>query len=110
MADTAISPGAAGTSSGIVNISSGTFTGAATTTTTINLGFVPRWAKIFTPTGVLIWEKFASGMAAANCLKVVTAGTTTLDTGSHVLFTGNTIVLTATVCVNADVISWIAIG
>lgn len=110
MANVDITAGNTGKSAGIDNISSGTFTGTAPTTTTITLGFAPRWARIFTPTGVIIWEKYSDGMAAANCIKQVAAGTTTLDTSSHVLFSGNTIVLTATVAVNADVISWIAIG
>lgn len=96
-------------SGGIVNFSSGSFTGTAPTTTTINLGFVPRWCRILTPTGVITWEKDAH-MPAANCLKTVTAGTMTYDANSHVLFSGTTIVLTATVAVNADVITWVAMG
>jgi len=96
-------------SGGIANFSSGSFTATAPTTTTINLGFEPRYCRILTPTGVITWEKDAH-MPAANCLKTVTAGTLTYDTGSHVLFTGTTIVLTATVCVNADVITWVAWG
>lgn len=96
-------------SAGVANFSSGSFTGTAPTTTTINLGFAPRWCRIFTPTGVISWEK-DSHMPAANCIKSVAVGTRTYDTGSHVLFSGNTIVLTATVAVNADVITWVAMG
>jgi len=107
MADVPIS--ATKKSAGVVNFSSGSFTGTAPTTTTISLGFAPRWCRIFTPTGVITWEKDAH-LAAANCIKTVAAGTMTLDTGSHVLFSGNTIVLTATVAVNADLVTWVAMG
>lgn len=107
MADTAVSPTTQ--AAGIVNFASGSFTGAATTTTTINLGFAPRWCRFLTPTGVITWEKDAH-MPAANCLKTVTAGTMTYDTSSNVLFVGNTIVVKAAVAVLSDLITWVAFG
>lgn len=96
-------------SAGVTNFSSGSFTATAPTTTTIHLGFDPRFFRALTPTGVILWEKSAH-MPAANCLKTVTAGTMTYDTNSHVLFSGDTVILTATVCVNADVVVWEAWG
>lgn len=110
MANVDVYAAATGKASSVENVSMGSFTGTAPTTTTINLGFAPKWCEIFTPTGIITWRKYGYGMAAANCVKSIAAGTTTLDTASNVLFTGNTIVLTAAVCVNADVISWIAMG
>lgn len=93
----------------ITEFSSGSFT-SDNTTTTVTLGFKPRWVKIVNTTDVIVWEKI-EGMAAANCIKTVTAGTTTIDTGSHVLINSDgTLTLSTTAVGNAKAISWVAIG
>lgn len=97
-------------SMGIANFASGSFT-SDNTITTITLGFTPRFAKIVNTTDVIIWEK-NEGMPAINAIKTVTAGTTTMDAGSGVLFpTGTrTIVLAAATVGSAKAISWVAHG
>lgn len=80
---------------GIVNSQTFSWTGDAATQT-ITLGFVPTHVKIVNETDATIWEKF-DPMAAANTIKVVTAGTTTVDTGSAIVInTDGTLTLSAT--------------
>lgn len=94
-------------SDGIVNFSSGSFT-SDNTACTVTLGFIPRWVKVINSTDVIVWEKI-EGMAAANCVKTVTAGTTTVDTGSAILInTDGTVTLSSTLAGNAKAISWVA--
>lgn len=94
---------------GVSNFASGSFT-SDNTATTINLGFVPRWVKVVNSTDTIIWEKI-EGMAAANSIKVVTAGTTTVDTGSAILInTDGTVTLAQGTVGNSKAISWVAIG
>ena len=69
---------------GIVRSQDGSFTGDGTAVT-INLGFIPSFFLLINQTDVITYEKLR-GMAAANCVKVVAAGTMTLDTGSAILF------------------------
>lgn len=96
-------------SMGITEFSSGSFTGDGGITT-INLGFKPRYVKVFNATGVIVWEKF-EGMAANTTIKTVTAGTTTTDTTSAILINSDgTVSISAAASVNAAAISWIAIG
>lgn len=93
----------------ITEFSSGSFTGDGGITT-ITLGFKPRYVKVFNATGVIVWEKF-EGMAANTTIKTVTAGTTTTDTTSAILInTDGTISISAAASVNAQLISWVAIG
>lgn len=96
---------------------SGSFTGDGTTVT-IALGFVPKKFRLVNITDVITWEKTYED-AAANALKVVAVGTMTVDTGSHVLFTGGgttdgngigTVVLDTTAVPNAKVCTWEAWG
>ena len=68
-------------SESIVNFASGSYTSASSDT--ISLGFVPRWVKIVNATDAATYEKL-EGMAAAACVKTVTAGTTTIDTSGLV--------------------------
>lgn len=94
---------------GVPNFASGSFTsdGAAATVT---LGFVPRHVKVINSTDVIVWEKI-EGMAAANSVKTVTAGTTTVDTGSAILInTDGTITLSSTLTGTSKAISWVAYG
>lgn len=94
---------------GVLGFSSGSFT-SDNTATTVTLGFVPRWVKVVNTTDVIVWEKI-EGMAAANSIKTVTAGTTTVDTGSAILInTDGTITLSSTAVGSSKAISWVAFG
>lgn len=93
---------------GVSNFASGSFT-SDNTATTVTLGFKPRWIKVVNSTDVIVWEKI-EGMAAANSIKTVTAGTTTVDTGSAITIGDNSFVLSQTAVGNSKAISWVAIG
>lgn len=69
---------------GIVRVQDGAFTGDGTAVT-INLGYIPTFFQLINQTDVIIYEK-TRGMAAANCIKQIAAGTTTLDTGGAITF------------------------
>lgn len=92
---------------GIVNVATGSFT-SDNAAQTLTLGFVPLHVKVVNETDVIVWEKW-DPMAAANCIKTVTAGTTTLDTGSAIVInTDGTVTLSATLVGNAKAIKFIA--
>lgn len=93
---------------GVYNFASAGFTTDGTTIT-VNLGFQPRWIRIINVTDVVIWEKMDT-LAAANSVKVVTAGTTTIDTTSAILINSDksTITLSATAFPTGKTISLIA--
>lgn len=92
---------------GIVNSAYGSFTGDGAAST-ITLGFNPQHMIVVNETDATTWQKIA-GMAAANSVKTVTAGTTTVDTGSAILFNGNgTVTLSATLGASAKAIAWYA--
>ena len=98
---------------GVPNFASGSIT-SDNTAITVNLGFVPRWVKVVNTTDVIVWEKI-EGMSATHSIKTVTAGTTTIDTGSAILIntaatTKGTITISATAAGNAKAISYVAIG
>lgn len=94
---------------GVSNFASGSFT-SDNTATTVKLGFTARWVKVVNTTDVIVWEKI-EGMAAANSVKTVTAGTTTIDTGSAILINADgTITLSSTAVGNSKAISWVALG
>jgi hypothetical protein len=94
---------------GVDNFASGSFT-SDNTATIVNVGFKPRWVKVVNTTDVIVWEKI-EGMAAANSVKTVTAGTTTIDTGSAIVInTDGTFTLSATAVGNAKAISWVAMA
>ena len=96
-------------SKGIVNFASGSFTSDGTAAV-VQLGFNPRWVKVVNTTDVIVWEKIA-GMAAANSIKTVTAGTTTIDTGSAILInTDGTATISATAAGTSKAISWVAMA
>lgn len=96
---------------GVVNSVSGTIVSTGTAAAaTISLGFVPRWVKVVDSTGVIVWEKI-EGMAAADSVKTITAGTTTIDTGSAILINADgSITLSSTLCGNNKSIAWVAIA
>lgn len=52
--------------------------------TQVNIGFKPLHIKVINETDVIIWE-WMYGLAATHAIKVVTAGTTTVDTGSAIV-------------------------
>jgi hypothetical protein len=79
---------------GIVNVLTASWTGDAAAQT-ITLGFVPTQVTIVNETDVIVWTKI-DPMAAANCIKVVAAGTMTLDaTSAIVINTDGTLTLSA---------------
>ena len=81
--------------------------------TQINIGFRPMHIKIVNITDVILWE-WMYGFPATDVVKVVTGGTTTVDTGSAIVPTeqagltnvaGNWIVtLSATLCATSKLI------
>lgn len=97
---------ATSTTGGIAHFSSGSFT-SDNTATTVTLGFTPRWVKVVNSTDVIVWEKI-EGMAAANSVKTVTAGTTTVDTGSAITLSENGFTLSAAAVGDAKAIAWVA--
>jgi hypothetical protein len=92
---------------GITHLATGSITSDGTAIT-VTLGFKPRWVKVVNSTDAIIWEKI-EGMAAANSVKTVTAGTTTIDTGSAILInTDGTITISSTAAGTSKAISWVA--
>lgn len=94
---------------GISSFASGSFT-SDNSITVVTLGFKPRWIKVVNTTDVIVWEKI-EGMATANSVKTVTAGTTTIDAGAAITInTDGTFSLSAAAVGNAKAISWVALG
>lgn len=94
-------------SNGVTRDSTGVITSDGTAVT-LNLGYVPSYFCLINQTDVIIWEK-VNGMAAANCLKIVTAGTTTLDTGSAIVLNADgTVTISATAAGTAKSLVWLA--
>lgn len=90
---------------GIVNVVTGSLTGDAAVNT-INCGFVPLYVMVVNETDAIVWQKF-DPMVAANSVKTVTAGTTTVDTGSAILInTDGTVTLSATVAASAKALKF----
>lgn len=82
-------------SDGVSGCMEAAYTGDGTAVT-ISVGFNPTWALVINETDATTWEKI-SVQAAANCIKTVTAGTMTIDTGSAIVFNGDgTVTLSAT--------------
>lgn len=80
------------------------------TAVTVTLGFLPRYIKVINETDVILWE-WIKGMAATKAIKVVTAGTTTADTGSAIVDSGDgTFIISATAAGTSKVLTWVAIG
>lgn len=93
----------------VTGFASGSFTSDGTAGT-INIGFTAREVNVVNETDTIIWRKM-DGQAAANCVKTVAVGTTTVDTGSAILInTDRTITLSATLCGTAKAIAWQARG
>lgn len=92
----------------VSNFATGTFTGDGTAIEVL-CGFKPRHIRVVNVTDVETWDKY-EGMPAANSIKTVTAGATTVDTGSAVVITENGFTLLAAEFGSADVVYWAAWG
>jgi len=74
----------------------------------LKLGFYPASIVVINETDVIIWTKLAN-QAAANCIKQVAAGTTTLDATSAILIAADgTVTLSAALCANGKAIKFFA--
>lgn len=93
-------------SAGIVNMSTGAITSDGTAVS-VNLGFTPRWVKVINLTDVIVWEKM-EGMSATQAIKVVTAGTTTVDTGSAIVIAAGGFSISATAAGTSKSLIWVA--
>lgn len=92
-------------SDGVNSFAHGSFTGDGSAQT-LTLGFVPNHIIVINETDATLWEKFQP-MVAANCIKVVTAGTLTVDTGSQIVFNSDgTVTLGATLAANGKAIKF----
>lgn len=92
---------------GVVRSSTGVITSDGTAIT-LSLGFVPNFFQLINKTDVIIWEKI-NGMLATESIKIVTAGTTTLDTGSAIVFNADgTVTISATAAGTAKALVFIA--
>jgi hypothetical protein len=68
-------------------LATGGYTGDGSGTVQVFVGFTPKVFKLYNVTDVTTYE-WVMGMPATNSLKVVTAGTMTVDTNSVVLTNG----------------------
>lgn len=92
-------------SDGVNSFRHGSFTGDGSAQT-ISLGFVPNIMIVVNETDAIVWTKIQP-MVAANCIKVVTAGTQTIDTGSAIVFNSDgTVTLSATLAANGKAIKF----
>ena len=70
-------------SAGVTNTATFNWTGSGNAVQ-VNLGFRPRHATLYNMTDNITWE-WVYGMAATDTLKVVAAGTRTVDSGSSIV-------------------------
>ena len=98
-------------SNGIVNHATGHIVSdsGAAAVTTITLGFAPRIVRFHNVTD-RISDEWVSGMASANSIRSVAAGTRTLETTNGIAVSGNTFTLTAATMVASKTFVWEAIG
>ena len=93
---------------GIVNFSSGSFTGAGNAVD-IQVGFTPRYVKIVNWTDNITWE-WLDGAPSTNALKSIAAGTNTVDATSGITVDLRNVYLTAALAANSSKFSWLAFG
>jgi hypothetical protein len=93
-------------SAGRANMASGTLT-SDNTAVAVKLGFKPRFVKVYNVTDVIIWETTGT-MPATAAIKVITAGTTTVDTGSAIVIGEDGFTISATAAGNAKSLHWVA--
>lgn len=91
---------------GIARGSSGKATGDGTALS-VTLGFKPKHVIIYNRTDVTRWEKF-DGMADANSLKTVAAGTCTDDNTSAIVFAEKGFVTSAALNAAGKDLYWFA--
>jgi hypothetical protein len=77
------------------SLATGTYTGDGSGSIQVFVGFTPKMVKIIDVTDVTTYE-WVQGMPATNSIKVVTAGTVTIDTNSAVLTDGKLFVQSST--------------
>lgn len=94
---------------GVVRIATGKIDPTASEAITVTLGFAPRHVVVMNEDLVERWEK-NDQMPAAASLKTVTAGTTTYDANSRILFTSDGFILDATLAGDGDNVTWTAWG
>lgn len=76
----------------------------------VTLGFKPAYVKVINETDVIVWE-WIKGMGSTKTVKTVTAGTTTIDTGSAIVDNDNgTFTISATASGTSKVLTWVAHG
>ncbi len=92
----------------VSNFATGTFTGDGTAIEVL-CGFKPRYIRVVNVTDVEIWEKHEA-MTAAQAVKTVTAGATTIDTGSAIVIGDRGFTLLAAEFGTSDVVHWAAWG
>lgn len=98
-------------STGVVNFAVGKIVTSAATAAagTITLGFTPRKFRLINFTD-RITDEWIEGMASAESLHTVAAGTVTLETTNGIAVSGTTVTLTATTLVASKVFFWEAQG
>lgn len=96
-------------SSGIVNFATGSIDPTDNTVITVTTGFRPRHVRVVNEDLVTVWEKF-EGMLATTTIKTVTAGTTTIDTTSGIVFTDSGFTILAAAGGDGDNVHWAAWG
>jgi len=101
---------------GVVNMTNGRLTGAGAAVD-VQLGFRPRFVRIFNETDVILWEKYVS-QPDTDSMKQVAAGTTTKDTTSAIIIRGGAanndsfrgFTLSAALAASGKVLHWTAEG
>lgn len=96
-------------SAGIVNFATGALDPTDNTDVVVTLGFRPRHVRMVNEDLVIVWEKF-EGMVAAATIKTVTAGTTTYDATSAIVFGDNGFTVLAAAAGTGDNLLWAAWG
>lgn len=93
---------------GVARFASGNFTSDGTAAT-VSLGFRPRYVMVFNKTTATKLEK-VDGMAAANAIQTVTAGTLTLATGSLIVIEDSDFIIADAALAASDTVAWVAYG
>ncbi len=96
-------------SDGVVRFATGQIDPSANADIDVTLGWRPRHIILVNEDLVVRWEKFDL-MAAAACLKTVTAGTTTYDANSGIVISDSGFTVDAAVGGDGDNVLWAAWG
>ena len=76
---------------------------------TLTLSFTPRYFKLINHTDRIV-DEWVDGMASANSLHVVAAGTQTLETTNGIAVSGRSVTMTATTMAASKTFYWVAFG